>query len=575
MTTTTTKKPGRRVGIPLAGRIALWLLFNIVFLLVIGAVLLRGQFRLGLDALLAGRSGERVQTLSELVLSELRGNELDAWNETLEGIAERYGDGIRLAILRPDGQIAAGSLSLPVPDEILAVGRRGPDFNLREDGRPRGGRLRQRNRDGTNDDRSPRRPELAPAPGAPDHAGNPEDEVASRPWFAKKIVRTTAPDVRYWVAVRLPAGPPARFARQPQDGAEKRPDDSRFRLQGGPRNGSGGITLIIESPSLRAGGLLFDYVPWVIGLSVVMLGSVLVWTPLVLGITRALRHMTVGAEAIAQGRLDTRVPDVRSDELGRLGASLNEMAARLKEHFQGQKRFLGDVAHELCTPLARMEMALGVLEQRNASGGDVRSREYLDDVREEVRHMSTLVDELLHFSKADLAQPHAANFADVEIREVIDAAIVREISSLDDSVADKHGQVQVNVVAPENGCLIHANRDLLVRAIGNVLRNSITHGGSTTTTGVIEISAERKKDFVHVTIRDFGPGVEESALSRLFDPFFRPDAARTRESGGTGLGLAIVRSAVEACGGRVTAENHASGEGLVTRIQLPGSGSQA
>src|SRR5262249_27864572 len=147
-------------------------------------------------------------------------------------------------------------------------------------------------------------------------------------------------------------------------------------------------------------GLFFDSGPWIaVGFGCVLV-SVLFWLPLVRGITRSIFQITAATEQIADGRFDTRVSVRRNDELGRLGNAINQMAIRLAGFVTGQKRFLGDIAHELCSPIARIQMALGILEQR----ADPDQKERLADLREEVDLMSNLVNELLSFSKASIGQ---------------------------------------------------------------------------------------------------------------------------------------------------------------------------
>jgi two-component system sensor histidine kinase CpxA len=258
--------------------------------------------------------------------------------------------------------------------------------------------------------------------------------------------------------------------------------------------------------------------------------------------------MTGAAGQMAQGQFGTRVDTDRRDELGRLGESLNHMAGRLGEYVTGQKRFLGDIAHELCSPLARMEMALGVLEQRAAPGqGD-----YVNDVREEVRHMSSLVNELLSFSKAGLRTK------DLELRHVALAELCARVIARD---AEGKTDITVNV---DVAIHVLADPDLLARAVGNVLRNAVRYAGDA---GPITIAATTRGDRVVLAITDSGPGVPPETLHRLFDPFYRPETARTREGGGSGLGLAIVKSCVEACGGSV-AVNNAQPHGLEVTMVL-------
>jgi two-component system sensor histidine kinase CpxA len=226
----------------------------------------------------------------------------------------------------------------------------------------------------------------------------------------------------------------------------------------------------------------------------------------------------------------------------------------LREFFTGQKRFLGDIAHELCSPLARMEMALGILDQR----ADEKQHAYVADVREELRHMSELVHELLSFSKAGVGGKN------VELKPVPLAALVGRV------VARETKDQRCVVVDVPGALAVLAEPELLARALGNIIRNALRYANPVHTesysyrpslgsdgrpAGPITISARESGRSVILSVTDSGPGVPEAALHRLFDPFFRPELARTRETGGAGLGLAIVKSCIEASGGTVTARN--------------------
>jgi len=153
----------------------------------------------------------------------------------------------------------------------------------------------------------------------------------------------------------------------------------------------------------------------------VLVVSVLCWLPLIRGLTRTIGQMTRATERIAEGRFDVRLETTRRDELGQLSHAIRRMTSRLEGFVQGQKRFLGDIAHELCSPLARMQLALAILERR----ADEKQRGSIGDLQEEVEEMSGLVNELLSFSKAGLKT------AKVQLRAVnvagsIERAIQRE-----------------------------------------------------------------------------------------------------------------------------------------------------
>jgi two-component system sensor histidine kinase CpxA len=195
-----------------------------------------------------------------------------------------------------------------------------------------------------------------------------------------------------------------------------------------------------------------------------------------------------------------------------------------------------------------MQVALGILEQR----AEPAQRPYLEDVREEARQMSDLVGDLLSFSRAGLARNQVALQA-VQLANFAQTVIERESS----------GSAEVKMHIPEDVWAM-ADPDLLARALANLLRNSIRYAGER---GPIAIQGGRSGSDVYLEVRDHGPGVAEASLQRIFDPFYRGDVSRTRETGGVGLGLAIVKTCVEACEGSVRAQNVAP-SGLLVTITL-------
>jgi two-component system sensor histidine kinase CpxA len=271
---------------------------------------------------------------------------------------------------------------------------------------------------------------------------------------------------------------------------------------------------------------------------------------LVRGITRSIGQVTRATEQIARGRFDVRVPAQRRDELGHLGQAVNSMAERIEGFVTGQKRFLGDIAHELCSPLARAQVASGILEQR----ANESSKSYVQDVQEEVQHMSHLVDELLSFSKASLGKTEV-KLQPVNMREVTERSIQRET------------HVDSDIRLEMESCLTAAaDPDLVQRALANLLRNATRYAGDA---GPITISGRREADAILIGVIDCGPGVPEESLRSLFDPFYRVDNSRARETGGVGLGLTIVKTCIEACGGSVICRNRKpSGLEVLIRLKL-------
>ena len=365
------------------------------------------------------------------------------------------------------------------------------------------------------------RRQLRLLPRAPLHRGNQQ-----------ALVRTGAP-TRYWLLFNAAVD-------NPQAG------------------GALDLAVVAESSSAGMGGLIFDPTPWIwLAVGAVVL-SVLFWLPLLRGVTHAIAQVTAAARRIAEGHFDTRVPTRRRDELGTLAAAINGMAARLDGLLRGQKRFLSDVAHELCAPLARLQLTLGIIEQRAA---DDDARRYARAAAAKAAQMAALVDELLVFSRASLAEA-GARLADVNVRAAAEAAVREEAGGGDDKPG---ADVRLEVPA---ALAVRADPELLARALGNLLRNAVRYGGAE---GAILVRAEPSADgTVTISVVDGGPGVPEDELPRIFDAFYRVDTSRTRETGGVGLGLSIVKTCVEACGGSVTARNRTGG-GLEVVISLPTS----
>jgi two-component system sensor histidine kinase CpxA len=295
-------------------------------------------------------------------------------------------------------------------------------------------------------------------------------------------------------------------------------------------------TLILWSPTLWTNPFFFEIRPWLAILAVALLVSLLCWLPLMRSLTRAVSEMMSATSAVAEGDFDVEVDTRRRDELGSLGKAINRMTERLRSYVHGQKRFLGDAAHELRSPLGRMQLALGILE------GKVRPEDQslIGDLKEEVDLMSGLTSGLLEFARAEM-QPGVVQLTALNLKSIVEHAM--------DIEAGKETRIEV-AIDPELQVLGEAK--LLFHAFSNLIRNAVRYAGSE---GPIVITARRQGSQVAVTVADSGPGVPEEALEKIFTPFFRLESARDRKTGGSGLGLAIVRSSVEACHGAVAARN--------------------
>lgn len=157
--------------------------------------------------------------------------------------------------------------------------------------------------------------------------------------------------------------------------------------------------LIWKFHSLWTNTLFFNYTAWAIVILAVILVSVACWLPLIRDLTMAISELTRATGRVAEGHFEISLPVKRQDELGKLSASMQQMTQRLSGFVHGQRSFLSDVAHELTSPVARIQAALGILEQRV----DGPPHRYVVDALEELQHVSGLINGLLLFSKAQIA----------------------------------------------------------------------------------------------------------------------------------------------------------------------------
>jgi two-component system sensor histidine kinase CpxA len=277
--------------------------------------------------------------------------------------------------------------------------------------------------------------------------------------------------------------------------------------------------------------------------------SALLWWPFIWRITRTIRRLSEATDLMSRGRLETRVVESRRDELGDLASAVNAMAARLELLVSGQRQFVADVAHEVISPIARMQIGLGILEGR--LGEPVPAR--LNDLREDLDGMAGMLNELLLFSRAGMEAARSAP-SSVELR-----ALVGKV------VANESGSADVVIDVPE-ALFVNVHTDLLSRALANLIRNAERYGGGATEP--VQVTAVVDHHYVKIAVKDRGPGVPEAALARLGEPFFRPELSRTRATGGFGLGLAIVKRCILACDGDVSFNNRQGG-GFEARVSVP------
>lgn len=280
-------------------------------------------------------------------------------------------------------------------------------------------------------------------------------------------------------------------------------------------------------------------------------------------ITRPIGDLQRATQALSAGDLGTRVAAAtrgRGDELGRLAASFDGMAARLAALIEAREQLLRDVSHELRSPLARMRLATGLARQ---SGADVPRQ--LERLETEIERLDELIGRVLDVARLDAG--HAA--IAVEPLDLVE--LVERLA------ADARYEAQANgrqlEWRPEVARLeVAADPAWLAAAIENVVRNALRHAPAGSSV-VVELHAEAG-GAARVVVSDAGPGVPDDELERIFEPFHRVAAARERSSGGAGLGLAIAARVMRAHGGSIAAVNlrDAPGDaprGLAITLRLP------
>ncbi len=259
--------------------------------------------------------------------------------------------------------------------------------------------------------------------------------------------------------------------------------------------------------------------------------------------------------AAADGKLETRIAlsmGNRNDELSDLGQDFDNMAERLQNLMESQRRLLHDVSHEVRSPLARLQAATDLMQQQPE-----RAIEFIPRLQRDAGRIDTLVGELLTLARLDSGMTKIANET-VGLCELVDQ-IANDASLEADA---KHCHVDVSL--PES-IIITGNHELLYRAIENVVRNAVLHSPESSRVG-IAVTQDFSAQHAIITITDCGSGVTPSQLESIFQPFFR--SATNSEKSGYGLGLAITQRVVKAHGGNIVAKNSAAG-GLEMTISLP------
>lgn len=271
-----------------------------------------------------------------------------------------------------------------------------------------------------------------------------------------------------------------------------------------------------------------------------LLGLSLIGLTVYLLVRQLEQHLSVlegAATRIAAGNLETRVPDVGTDSVGRLAAAFNGMARHLQRLLAVQREMVSAVAHELRTPVARLRFGL---EMSAEAQTDEARRKYLEGMDGDIDDLDALVDEMLVYSRLERGSP-TLHFQQVDLGALVDQ-VIGELAPLRADVSVSRGEC---TTAADGSCWAEAEPQYLRRALSNLVTNAMRHAESR-----VQVSFTIDGQTVRLEVDDDGPGVPEADWEKVFTPFLRLDDSRTRASGGHGLGLSIVRRIIYWHGGR-------------------------
>ena len=344
------------------------------------------------------------------------------------------------------------------------------------------------------------------------------------------------------IALGRPPVPPALLDPQRWHHDANEPDDGRH----GWRHRWRAATVAVElapgrwlEAALRPRSPTFAFAPpTLIAWAVTVLALVAVVAGTTRRITRPVRALALAADRLGRGEAMAALPERGPEEIRRATRAFNAMQARLRRFIDDRTRLLAALGHDLRTPITSLRLRAEFVEE--------------DEVRE--RLLDTL-DEMQRMIEATLA--FARDEAASELAREVD------LTALVEGVCEDLRELGRPVTFAGGPRLVARLRSLaLKRALRNLVENAVIYGGQA------RVAAHEAEGEALVTIEDDGPGIPESELERVFEPFVRLEESRSRETGGVGLGLAIARSTVRAQGGEVTLTNRVEG-GLAATVRLP------
>jgi two-component system sensor histidine kinase BaeS len=283
--------------------------------------------------------------------------------------------------------------------------------------------------------------------------------------------------------------------------------------------------------------------------------SAIAATLLAANFRKPIGNLARGADALAAGRYDMRLPAQRGDELGDLARSFNQLASRLDDAETTRRKWVADTSHELRTPLSVLRAQLEALQDgvRQPDSANIAA------MLRQVLALNGLVDQLYTLAKSDVGEP-GYQFAPLDVW----ALALDEAQAFGDKLAA--AQLRLDIGAGTPARLVAGDGGALRQVFANLLENCVRYSAAG---GVVHLHGEAIGADAVIVVDDSAPGVADADLPHLAERFFRVEHSRSRATGGAGLGLALCRRIVEDHGGRLTFDHSPLG-GLRVTMRLPG-----
>ncbi|MBU1138097.1 MAG: HAMP domain-containing protein, partial [Proteobacteria bacterium] len=274
-----------------------------------------------------------------------------------------------------------------------------------------------------------------------------------------------------------------------------------------------------------------------------------------------INRLRMASQRIAAGDLSTRVgkmPDKTGSELADLGRDFDNMAERMENLIESQKRLLTDISHELRSPLARINVALELArkEYKSKGGG------MLDRIEKDSNKLNLLIGQLLTLARIENSKEK------IDRKPVVVSEMLRDIA--ENAAFEVKAQSKGVIITSLEDVTIQASEELLRRAIENIVRNAAYYTAEHTNVEICSsVLVHEEKEQLVIDIRDYGPGIPEEEITSVMQPFYRVSNARDRKSGGEGIGLAIADQAIKRHGGTISMVNAQNNSGLEAKVFLP------